>query len=145
LKENEILKFEFNYDIVEDFKFEFIILEFSIDKEIIARKYSKLHDVSILPSEETSYLRAYIVPENNRFIYNVELNVIKENMRILNNTILDIDPDNIYNPDSRVNIMKNNDKLSVSVPELNKKFIYFSYGIQNNSFNKIPETSLVDL
>src|SRR5699024_2221221 len=82
---------------------------------------------------------------NNGFIYNVDLNVIKENMRILNNTILDIDPDNIYNPDSRVNIMKDNENLSVSVPELNKKFIYFSYGIQNNSFNKIPEKSLVDL
>src|SRR5699024_9245169 len=32
-----------------------------------------------------------------------------------------------------------------SVPDLNKKFIYFSYAIENNSFNKIPEHSLVSV
>lgn len=145
LQENEILKFEFNYDIDDDFKFHFIVIEFSSEKGIVARKYSKLHNVRILPNKETSYLRAFIVPENNGFIYNVEANVVKEDMVVLNNTFLDLNTDVMYNPDSRVIMKKEKENLLVSVPKLNKKFIYFSYGIQNNSFNKITDQSLINI
>lgn len=145
LRENEILKFEFKYDKFDDLKFHFIVIEFSLEKGIVARKYSELNDIRVLPNKETSYLRAFIVSENKGFIYNIEMNVTKENMVVLSNTFLELNTDVMYNPDTLVTMEKENDNLLISVPELNKKFIYFSYGIQNNSFNKIPEQSLINI
>src|SRR5699024_2571622 len=58
---------------------------------------------------------------------------------------LELNTDVMYNPDTRVTMKKDNDNLLISVPELNKNFIYFSYGIQNNSFNKLPEQSLINI
>lgn len=145
LRENEILKFEFNYDNSDDVNCHFIVIEFSLEKGIVARKYLNLNDVRILPNKETNYMRAFIVPENKGFIYNIELNVVKENMTVLSNTFLELNTDVMYNPDTRVTMKKDNDNLLISVPELNKNFIYFSYGIQNNSFNKIPEQSLIKI
>lgn len=145
LRENEILKFEFNYDKHGDINCHFIVIEFSTEKGILARKYSNLNDVRILPNKETNFLRAFIVPENKGFFYNLEMNVVKENMTVLSNTFLELNTDVMYNPDTRVTIKKDNDNLLISVPELNKNFIYFSYGIQNNSFNKLPEQSLINI
>ncbi|CDZ99658.1 Spore protein YkvP [Jeotgalicoccus saudimassiliensis] len=145
LRENEILKFEFNYDNHDDINCHFIVIEFSTEKGILARKYSNLNDVRILPNKETNYLRAFIVPENKGFFYNLEMNVVKENMTVLSNTFLELNTDVMYNPDTRVTMKKDNDNLLISVPELNKNFIYFSYGIQNNSFNKLPEQSLINI
>lgn len=145
LRENEILKFEFNYDNHDDINCHFIVIEFSTEKGILARKYSNLNGVRILPNKETNYLRAFIVPENKGFFYNLEMNVVKENMTVLSNTFLELNTDVMYNPDTRVTMKKDNDNLLISVPELNKNFIYLSYGIQNNSFNKIPEQSLINV
>ncbi|CAD2077611.1 hypothetical protein GCM10007275_06700 [Jeotgalicoccus coquinae] len=145
LRENEILKFEFNYDNHDDINCHFIVIEFSTEKGILARKYSNLNGVRILPNKETNYLRAFIVPENKGFFYNLEMNVVKENMTVLSNTFLELNTDVMYNPDTRVTMKKDNDNLLISVPELNKNFIYFSYGIQNNSFNKLPEQSLINI
>lgn len=145
LKENELLKFEFNYDNSDDVNCHFIVIEFSLEEGIMARKYSNLNDVYILPNKETTYMRAFIVPENNGFIYNIELNVVKENMTVLENKFLKLNTNVMYNPDIRITMKKDNDNLLILVPELNKDFIYFSYGIQNNSFNKIPEQSLIKI
>lgn len=145
LKENEILKFKLKSDTYNDLNFHFIIIEFSLEKGIVSRKYSKLDDVRLLPNEETKFLRVFLVPENSGFIYNIEMNIAKENMLVISNTFLDLNTEVLYNPDTRVMIKDNKDDLLISVPELNKNFIYFSYGIQNNSFNKIPEQSLVNI
>lgn len=145
LKENEILRFNFNYDSENDMKCYFIVIEFSDEKGIVARKYSNLNNVRVLPHEETKYLRVYLVPEHSGFIYNIEMNTDKENMAVLNNTFLEVNAEVMYNPDTRVTMANSEDSLLISVPDLNKKFIYFSYAIENNSFNKIPEHSLVSV
>lgn len=145
LKENEILRFNFNYDSENDMKCYFIVIEFSDEQGIVARKYSNLNNVRVLPHEETKYLRVYLVPEHSGFIYNIEMNTDKENMAVLNNTFLEVNAEVVYNPDTRVTMANSEDGLLISVPDLNKKFIYFSYAIENNSFNKIPEHSLVSV
>lgn len=145
LKENDTLKFEFIYEKYQDVKCHFVVIEFSEDKGIVARKYADMNDVRVLPHEEAKYLRLFLVPENNGFIYNVEMNIKKENMVVLNNTELKVNTEIMYNPDVRVTLSDSDDNLLISVPELNKDFIYFSYAIENNSFNKIPNQSLINV
>src|SRR5699024_7090984 len=77
--------------------------------------------------------------------FNTSFSITVKPMDIINNYTLQVDSNIIYNPDYRVKTKEKEQTLSVNVPEVNKEFIYFSYGIQNNSFNKIPESSLIDV
>lgn len=145
LKENEILQFKFNHHQSDDLEFYFIVIEFSSEKGIVARKYSELNHTRLLPGSQTDYLQVFLVPVNQGFIYNIEFNAVKKNMNILKNYFFKMDKDILYNPDSRIMMKKNDENLLVSSPDIDKNFVYFSYGIQNNSFNKLPEKSLVSI
>lgn len=145
LKENEILKFEFNHSQTDNLNFYFVVIEFSTEKGIVARRYSELNHTRLLPGSQTDYLQVFLVPFNQGFIYNIEFNVVNENMNILKTSFFEMDKDRFYNPDSRIMLKKENENLLVSSPELDRNFVYFSYGIQNNSFNKIPEKSLISI
>lgn len=145
LSYNEILKFNFNFNQQDDLKANFVVIEFSKDRGLQARKYETLNNIRILPHSETEQLKIFIAPENSGFIYNLDFNLIKENMTILNDYQLEVNSDIIYNPDDRVSMVSNNNNLDISVPNLNKNFIYFSYAIENNSFNRIPEHSLINV
>lgn len=145
LKENEILELELKYDTCEYLKSHFVVIEYSKEKGLLARKYTNISQVKILPQHQTKYLKIYLVSENKGFVFNVQLKLEKVMMNIVNNTFLDLNDELIYSPDSRVLLQTQNDNVLISVPELGKKFIYFSYAIQNNSFNKIPEESLIKI
>lgn len=140
---NEIFNFNFEYDEFEKLNLKFIIIEFSETKGLLARQYNQLENINILPHEDTKYIRVFLMSENTGFLFNTSFSISVEAMNIINNHDLEVNSSVLYNPDQRVNMTDKGTKLSIHVPEINKEFIYFSYGVQNNSFNKIPDSSLI--
>ncbi|WP_411843712.1 glycosyltransferase [Salinicoccus sp. HZC-1] len=143
LNQNEILNFNFEYNEFESLGLKFIIIEFSESKGLISRQYNQLNNVKILPHTDTKFIRIFLKPENAGFIYNIDFDISVKKMNVINNYDLEVNSGIIYNPEQRVVIRDENEMLEIEVPELDKNFIYFSYKIQNNSFNKIPESSLI--
>ena len=145
LNRNEILNFKFKYEEFEGLNLKFIIIEFSESKGLIARKYNQLDNITVLPHEDAKFIRVFMLPENKGFIFNTSFKISVEPMNVVSDYNLEVNPDIIYNPEQSVVMTDKNETLFVQVPELDKDFIYFSYNIQNNSFNKIPKTSLIEI
>lgn len=143
LNQNEILNFNFEYNEFENLELKFIIIEFSESKGLISRQYDQLNNVKVLPHTDTKFIRVFLKPENTGFIFNIDFDISVQQMNVINNYDLEVNSGIIYNPEQRVVIRDENEMLAIEVPELDKNFIYFSYNIQNNSFNKIPESSLI--
>lgn len=143
LGHNEILNFNFEYEEFEPLNLRFIIIEFSESKGIMARQYNHLEKIDVLPHEDTKYLRVFLISGSSGFLYNTSFSVSIESMNVINEYNLEVSSDIIYNPDHRVNVTDGDENILIQVPETEKEFIYFSYNIQNNSFNKLPESSLI--
>ena len=142
---DEHLNINLNFKKTEELELCFILIEFSETKGIVARKYNNLSDVTVNPHPDTQYIKIYIEIIKAGFIYDVFLNVDKQKMNILNNYTFNMLTKDLYNPNDKVKFIDNENKVRVQVPNLNKKFLYFSYGINNNSFNKLPESSLINI
>lgn len=145
LKQNENISFDFEYKSDGTTIESFIVIEFSEHKGTEARSYKDLNDIKFTPHEEATKLKIYLVPSKEGFLYDLDFQVEKNSMELINDYTLPVQKDILYNPDQRVAIKDTGGKLLIEVPDLQKKFIYFSYAIMNNSFNKIPEESLIEV
>src|SRR5699024_1684517 len=145
LSVDEILQISFDYDKTDDLELDLIIIEYSDTRGIVDRKYNGLTNITLNPHLDTKHIKIYINPKSTGFIYNSSLTINKQKMNILNEYSFNMTKDELYNPSDKVTFIENNNKIRAQVPNLNKKFIYFSYDIQNNSFNKLPEKSLINI
>src|SRR5699024_488303 len=142
---DELLRIDFNYEKTENLDLNFVVIELSDTKGIVDRKYGDLTHVTLNPHPDTTHIKIYIKPKTSGFIYNSSLKIDKQKMNILNEYKFNMTKEDLYNPNEKINFIENNNKIRAQVPNLNKKFVYFSYGIKNNSFNKLPDSSLVSI